>query len=443
MSAATRHSLVRRLTWGAVIVVLLAFAMQALVLTLWLQPLAHQFVGGAADNARQARAALRATPAADRAAMARAMTLGSLTLRLSQPSRDDLAADRNGFAPPEFQNHAAKLAAEGIVMVLRENPGQDDAVVFHFKVDDVAWVMERHVNRPTEAVTGTLTVWLVMIALATAGALLWSVRSISRPLADLAQQLAAQQGRLKPLPEERFASRELHTVVRAFNDLVHQVSYQAQVRQQLLAGVSHDLRTPLARLRLRVETQCDDDLAGELTADLLALEHIVDQFLAYVQGDTGSPQGNARPLVDCVREVVAPYLGAVQPLQVELAPSKRPVPHLAVHRLLANLIDNALAYGRAPVRVVLLDAAGGTELQVWDRGDGMTPDEFAHAQQPFVRLGGTRPDVGHCGLGLAIATQMARQLGGSLHALQDPVRGFGMVLRLPPAAPQATPGHTA
>jgi two-component system, OmpR family, osmolarity sensor histidine kinase EnvZ len=232
-------------------------------------------------------------------------------------------------------------------------------------------------------------------------------------------------------------------VVRAFNDLVHQVSDQTQLRQQLLAGVSHDLRTPLARLRLRVETQCADRLASELTADLLALEHIVDQFLAYVQGDTDSPPSQLRPLVEAVRDVVTPYQDAGQPVLTELEPVQLPVPQLAVRRLLANLIDNALHYGCAPVRVALVQAQQGPELQVWDQGEGLTPDEFARAQQPFVRLGGARPDVGHCGLGLAIATQMARQLGGSLHAIQDPKCGFGIVLRLPTAEKGVTAGHIA
>lgn len=439
---ATRHSLVRRLLWGTVIVVLLAFAMQAVVLSLWVPPLASQFIGGAADSARQVRLMLRSAPAADRPALAQVLSVGGLSVRLNAPQAPGAVIEERVLVPPEFRDQEARLAQEGISMSLREGQGDGAYIAFRFQLDGADWTLFRLVNRPTAAVTGTLSIWFVMIAVASAGALLWSVRSISRPLANLAQQLGAQRGRLQPLPEERFTSRELHTVVRAFNDLVHQVSYQTQVRQQLLAGVSHDLRTPLARLRLRVETECDDALAGKLTADMLALEHIVDQFLAYVQGNADAPQGSPRPLLDCVQDVVAPYQAAGQPVNAELASVQRLVPHLAVQRLLANLIDNSLAYGRPPVTVVLLDTPKGPELQVWDHGPGLSADEFVRAQEPFVRLGGARPDVGHCGLGLAIAAQMARQLGGPLCVLHDPVRGFGIVLSIPAAA-VVTQGHAA
>ena len=443
MKPPARHSLVRRLIGGAVFVVLLAFALQALVLTWWLKPLVQQFFGGAADGARQAQAALRATPEADRAALARALSVGKVTLHPSDFSCDEFPLALMGRYPPDFQAQVDQLAAQGISMMMRPGDGEGDAVAFCFTVGRDAWGLEWQVDRPTPAVAGTLTLWLLLIAGATAVALLWSVRSISRPLADLAQQMGAQHGRLKPLQEASFSSHELHAVARAFNELVHQAAYQAQVKHQLLAGVSHDLRTPLARLRLRVEIQCPDELAGQLTADLLAMEHSVDQFLAYVQGDIDTPQGRPRPLVDCVKDVVAPYQAAGQPVQLELAPLHQPVPHLAVRRLLANLIDNALAHGQAPVRVVLLEAAPALELQVWDQGPGMTPEEFTRAQQPFVRLEGTRTDGGHCGLGLAIATQMARQLGGSLQVVRHPVRGFGIVLRMPHPGLGATPGHMA
>ncbi len=440
MTAAPSRSLVRRLTWGAVLVVLLAFGLQGLVLGLWLQPLADQFVGGAADTARLTRQALQATPAAQRDALAQALSVGGLQVRHHDPAVEATLGPPPTLDPPEFVTHARRLAQEGIRMTVHQGPDRTDAVSFRFELDGRSWWLLRTITRPTTAITGTLTLWLLMIALATTGALLWSVRAIARPLADLAGQLGAQQGLLQPLPEDRFSSRELHTVVRAFNELVGEVRHQSAVRQQLLAGVSHDLRTPLARLRLRVETQCPDELAGELTADLLALEHIVDQFLAYVQGDTAALPGTPRPLADCVREVVAPYEAAGQPvnLRVDLQAS-RLVPPLAVRRLLGNLIDNALDYGRAPVNVLLRDTPAGTELAVWDHGPGMTEDEFARAQQPFVRLGAARADVGHCGLGLAIATQMARPLGGQLHLAHDAALGFGIVLRMPPARG----GHTA
>jgi two-component system osmolarity sensor histidine kinase EnvZ len=265
-----------------------------------------------------------------------------------------------------------------------------------------------------------------------------SVRLIARPLGALADQLTAQQGRLQPLPVHSDSSDELQALVRAFNQLVQQVTAAAQARQQLLAGVSHDLRTPLARLRLRAETQCEPALADALTADLVALERIVNQFLAYVQGDNGAPLGQPAPLARSVAGVVQRYADeglAVRLVHDDVSPPAQQMPDLAVQRLLANLIDNALAYGAGPVDVALRANGLGAELCVSDGGPGMSDEEFERAQQPFVRLTRARSELGHCGLGLAIVAQMARQLGGRLRVERGRDGRFGIVCTLPRHAP--------
>ena len=104
---------------------------------------------------------------------------------------------------------------------------------------------------------------------------------------------------------------------------------------------------------------------------------------------------------------------------------------LVVQRLLTNLIDNALAYGRAPVEVSLQATVEGAELRVTDHGAGMSAEDFERAQQPFVRLTNARSELGHCGLGLAIVAQVARQLGGRLRAQRGADGRFGIVFTLP------------
>jgi two-component system, OmpR family, osmolarity sensor histidine kinase EnvZ len=279
---------------------------------------------------------------------------------------------------------------------------------------------------------------------ATVGALLVSVRLIARPISQLAEDMALQSsqhhGQLQPLPVRADASMELQKLVRAFNGLAEQVSTAAAARQQLLAGVSHDLRTPLARLRLRAETQCEPAVADALTADLHALGRIVDQFLAYVQGDTGITLGTPLPLDQTVRDAVLRYAEAGQAVSAHIEPVHAVVPDLAVQRLLTNLVDNALAYGEAPVEVALRATPDGAELRVTDHGKGISAGDFERAQQPFVRLTSARSELGHCGLGLAIAAQMARQLGGRLRTLRDEEGRFVIALSLPAtAAPLALP----
>jgi two-component system, OmpR family, osmolarity sensor histidine kinase EnvZ len=437
-------SLVRRLTGGVVLIALLSFGAQAFVLWLWLRPVADDLAGIAAEQAVMAQAALAAVPAAQRAALADKMSSGGVLVTAERPPPGQaitevppLVTAPSGVAP----------APRNIFIRFQGRPGEDFAATFRLPVEGEDWWLTREYSAARGAVSSTLVVWLVMLAVATLGALLVSVQLIARPFGRLAEQISRQQGGLAPLPEALDGSIELRALVQAFNNLAMQVTAATQTRQQLLAGVSHDLRTPLARLRLRAETQCEPEVADALTADLRALERIVDQFLAFVQGDTGMAFGERAPLQQVVRDVVALYAGGPQAVTLDMTPHEpafeSPVADLALQRLLANLIDNAFAYGRAPVTVqvrlrmpaqvrALAQADRPCiEVAVLDHGDGMSEANFHRARQPFVRLTGARSELGHCGLGLAIVAQMARQLGGGLRTMRAEDGRFGIVLELP------------
>jgi two-component system, OmpR family, osmolarity sensor histidine kinase EnvZ len=460
-AAPRQWSLVRRLTGGVALIALLAFGAQAVVLWLWLTPVADDLAGISAEQALMAQAALQAVPSPQRAGLADRMSSGGVLVTAERPPPSRAITE----LPPLQEGDAGANAQRNIVIRFQGRPGEEFAATFRLPVDGEDWWLTREYRAARGAVSGTLVVWLLMLAVATLGALLVSVQLIARPFGRLATQISRQQGSLRPLPESHDGSAELQALVQAFNNLAMQVMEAAHTRQQLLAGVSHDLRTPLARLRLRAETQCEPDVADALTADLRALERIVDQFLAYVQGDSAQAAqsgaagtgtgvavgaeifGTNEPLHQVVRDVVALYADGPHAVTCDAEPIERTVPDLALQRLLANLIDNALAYGRAPVRVQLRattgpasadqqgsgdrGVGGGSELRVMDNGDGMTEAEFQHAQAPFVRLTGARNQLGHCGLGLAIVAQMARQLGGRLHTVRDADGRFGIALWLP------------
>ncbi len=423
-------SLVRRLTGGVALIALLSFGVQAMVLVMWIQPVADDVASIAAEQVLQVQTALRAVPAAEREALALKLSAGPVDVS-RKPPPDPPALREAPPAPREFENFAKPLVGPAIEVRIEARPRDGFAAVFRLPVDDEIWWLTREYSGAQGAVSGTLAVWLLLLGAVTLGALLVSVRLIARPIGELAEQISRQRGLLRPLPERSDASEELHALVQAFNRLAHQVTAAGQARQQLLAGVSHDLRTPLARLRLRVETQCEPPVAEALTADLIALERIVDQFLAYVQGDGSLALGEPEPLADSVRDAVRRYEAAGDPVQLQLEPVALQAPDVAVQRLLTNLIDNALAYGRAPVEVALQATAEGAELRVTDGGPGMSAEDFERAQQPFVRLTRTRSELGHCGLGLAIVAQIAQQLGGRLRAVRDAEGRFGIVLALP------------
>lgn len=427
-SSGRSWSLVGRLTGGVVLIALLSFAAQGLVLALWLKPVAAESAAAAADQALLVRTALLAVPASERAALAGRLASDQTVVTAAEPDEDGPPL------PPAAEFHAIeqRLRAAGIEAHLARRPAPGGTLVFRLPVDGQVWWLLHRAQPQPSALTGTVTVWLVLLAGMTLSALLVSVRLIARPLGDLARALAAQQDTLRPLPLRDDASAELRALIAAFNRLAHQAAATAQARQQLLAGVSHDLRTPLARLRLRAETQCEPALADALTADLLALERIVNQFLAYVQGDSASAAlGEPVPLIQSVRTVLQRYADVEPPLLLDLEALEQPAPDLAVQRLLANLIDNALAYGGAPVGVALKATPQGAVLSVSDAGRGMSDEEFQRAQLPFVRLTRTRSELGHCGLGLAIVAQVARQLGGTLRCEREAGGRFSIALLLP------------
>jgi two-component system osmolarity sensor histidine kinase EnvZ len=429
MPAATprRWSLVSRLTGGVALIAVLAFVSQALVLDFWLRPLLDELAAGMATHARSLQTALQAVPAAERPALARRLSTDRVLVEPEAPPgeegegmHDDLALQLLEHLGPQAQ--------------VRRDPRPEPAfgLVVGLPVDGQRWWFAFAAVPPRAAIVGTVLFWLAALMVLTLAAQWLSLRFIARPIGRLAEQIGSQRGPLRPIAEGRHASDELRALVRAFNGLVQAVEAGQATRQQLLAGVSHDLRTPLARLRLRAETQCEGAVADALLADLLSLERIVDQFLAFVQGDRGQRFGRSAPLAATVAGVVRRYADDGRPVQARLAALAQDAPDTAVQRLLGNLIDNALAYGQPPVQVELALAADGdgAVLRVLDQGLGMSQAEFELAQQPFVRLSAARSDLGHCGLGLAIVAQIARQGGGELR-LARAAGAFGIEVTLP------------
>jgi two-component system osmolarity sensor histidine kinase EnvZ len=237
------------------------------------------------------------------------------------------------------------------------------------------------------------------------------------------------------MPEN--AASEIATLIMAFNELAEAVLQADRTKQHLLAGASHDLRTPLARLRLRIETQCDDALADALAADLHAMERIVSQFLAYVQGDTLAAQGVPESVKALLEQTAAEYTEQGSDVRLRVTDVEVELPDLSLRRTLLNLVDNALAHGKPPVRISLTQQGQGPSravtLTVWDHGTGISPEEFERAQLPFVRLENSKHRVGHCGLGLAIVAQFANQLGDAVLRAESKDGCFGIALTWHPA----------
>jgi len=203
-------------------------------------------------------------------------------------------------------------------------------------------------------------------------------------------------------------------------------------RALLLAGVSHDLRTPLARLRLGIEmTAPDDGMREGLVADIEEMDRIIGQFLDFAR----SADGGGKETTDLNAVVAAAterYLNAGS--KVTFTAGNVPplvVSPTAISRVVANLIDNALAYGAPPVEVTTSVADRMACIEVADHGPGIVEGDIERLKQPFTRSTPSRSradGAAGAGLGLAIVDRIARTHGGTFDLV--PRNGGGLIARV-------------
>lgn len=274
--------------------------------------------------------------------------------------------------------------------------------------------------------------WLGWSALALLLSLIgaWLIVSrINQPLKALAAA-AADVGRGEtptPLPESGPA--ELQTLARSFNQMSRDLARLDADRALILAGVSHDLRTPLSRLRLSTEMSASDEsLKQGMIADIAEMDSIIGQFLDFARTQSEEPLAPT-DLAALAREAVEQQLRLGHALQTDIQPvPEQPLRTMGIKRLISNLVDNALAYGRNEVCVATRSDCGRLILEVLDRGPGIPREEAERLKQPFTRLERARSDKGGSGLGLAIVDRIARHHGGSFELLAR--AGGGLIARV-------------
>lgn len=261
--------------------------------------------------------------------------------------------------------------------------------------------------------------WFLGIGLLSTAAAWIFVAQLNQPLRHLvaaARQIG--QGRSIRLPVSDTPS-EMTELYRAFNQMAENVEQAGRERELMLAGVSHDLRTPLTRLRLSLELMSSDaELTEDMIRDVEDMNAILDQFLAFVRDGRDEPV-EAMDLNDLVREVVTPYNQHNAHIRLALTPTPPMLlRRVSIKRLLVNLIENALRYGGGTdVEVaVMIRADKGSPyvvLSVFDKGNGIDPEEIHAIFNPFIRGDRARGGQG-TGLGLAIVKRIAAQHGGSI-----------------------------
>jgi two-component system osmolarity sensor histidine kinase EnvZ len=285
-------------------------------------------------------------------------------------------------------------------------------------------------EQPSLALEWSLVILLVMLA----GAYLFA-HYLARPLRELnAAVTSVGEGKSPPpLPEN--GPSEIVNLNRGFNRMIANLRQIEEDRALLLAGVSHDLRTPLSRLRLGIEVETRDERARQgMVDDIEEMDRIISQFLDFARDGRDPPPERHDP-----NEVVATVVERYRRAGQDIGFARGALPHVPLRttaflRLVSNLVDNALRHGAPPVEITTRTEGNAAVLEVADRGRGIPPDQVEHLKRPFTRGEAARGGVPGAGLGLAIVERIARLHGGTLELLQRP--GGGTLARLTlPASP--------
>lgn len=299
--------------------------------------------------------------------------------------------------------------------------------VSFFIDEDEFWVMLPRERFEPELGLGWAGWGAALLVLALLGAS-FIAATLSRPLRELAGA-ARRVGRGEtPAPLAEAGPRELATVSAAFNRMARDLEALERERAMVLAGISHDVRTPLSRLRLALEMSGADAAAAQgMSADIDEMDQVVSQFLEFARGeDEDRVPGDLGALL---AEIGAHYAKLGKNVQVRPARIPAfPFAPQALRRAIGNLIENALRYAGEPVELACHREGAQVVVEVLDRGPGIPEEEAERLKRPFTRLDAARSGRGGSGLGLAIVERVARAHGGRLEL--GPRPGGGLAARL-------------
>lgn len=262
-------------------------------------------------------------------------------------------------------------------------------------------------------------------------ALWFGTRQLVRPVADLAQAASRLGDNLSSPPLAETGPREAREAARGFNRMQERIRLQLEERGRFLAAVSHDLRTPLTRMRLRTTRLAESLDRDKLQADIEEMAHMLDATLSYLRG---AAQSESWQMLD-VQALIETLAEDAQEAGQQVSVSGQAAPLLALpgalRRCVGNLLDNAMQYGqRADIH--LLDSAGQLQIEIGDQGPGIPENRIHAVFEPFVRLEESRNrHSGGVGLGLSIALELAHQHGGELTLHNRPQGGLLARLVLP------------
>lgn len=383
-------------------------------------------------------AAITRAPASERPALLTAFTEPPFraeirdrpTIETSSESRIELMRDLIAFqlqATPDAVRVDARPSTEPA------DEAGPEQLVAEIALPHGKWLVITNSDFAVEGPSKLLFVLLISLGLLIAALSVWTARWLARPISAFAAAAERFGASSEAIPLTESGPRELRTAIRTFNQMQDRLRRFVSDRTLMLAAMSHDLKTPLTRMRLRAELVGDGQQQAKILADIDEMAAMIESTLAFARDDI---KREAPLLVDLGALVESVCENAIDTgHQVEMSSARqailvicRPV---AISRAIANLVDNAVKYGGC-ARVRLDRIADRAVITVDDDGPGIPEDEYEKVFAPFYRLEGSRNrDTGGVGLGLAVARNSAREHGGDLTLARSESGGLRTRLELP------------
>jgi two-component system osmolarity sensor histidine kinase EnvZ len=424
----------RTFTWLALLLAGAVLAWQQTFKALEAEPRAMESAEQLAGLVKLSRIALEHTDPITRVAVISSMSRGD-TVQVSVAETSDrwLPYDTNPFAK--------KLAAElrqavGPETVIARSVNDVSGLWVRYAVgEDAFWL--RTSAAPMSIALSSNWWWVLIALLATVVGSALIARLINQPLRELADAAGRiREGEYDSRLDENTMTSEIREVNMGFNRMARELAKLEEDRAVMLAGISHDLRTPLARLRLETEMSVNDEQARHFMAqDIDQLDAIISKFMDYARPNEA--QLREAKLADIVEREVQGFRDPDQiRFRVQVSPALKVfVDDTELGRVLLNLFENARRYGHQPDEPARVDVSASRhgawiELRVRDHGPGVPPDRLMRLTTPFYRGDAARTAASGAGLGLAIVDKSVQRLGGQLSISNAEGGGLVTVLKL-------------
>ena len=307
----------------------------------------------------------------------------------------------------------------------------DDRIEISQAVVPAGWVSVRFEAPEDEPFALDMLLAALLAAILTSAAAAWLAGRVSRPISALAGAADEVARGQKPGHLEPRGPDDLRRATEAFNSMAERVARTLETHRQLLSAVGHDLRTPLAAIRITSEFVKDEDVKRRLIRNLDELQSLTEAVLAAVQSN-GHEEMTSVDLAALIDSLCEDLIELGQPVQANV---QGPAPYTCrapnIRRAIRNLIENAVRYGKT-ANVSLERTDQEYRVIVRDEGPGIPEDRMTDVFEAFVRLEESRStSTGGSGLGLTLARTTAREHGGDVELRNMPGGGLEAVLRLP------------